>query len=614
MSERTNHLDAVDDLEGATLSRRSFLVGAGAAGALTMLGLAGCAPSTSASGDAAASASADAAEPAAGGEGGGGGAAGPAMGGGAADPTWRTDPGASSFDPKETRDFDVVVLGAGHAGVACAHKAAELGKKVVLVEKQAEENYQNLGNENGHINSEWQKSHGVPEVDPMTFFNNWQLNSGNRAEPDILSYFCHHSGEVFDWHLSFTPGYDPICETWDDIPDEWTPQLGSFYSWPGAANHQAEIEGATYAGITQVNYNAIQAAISNDGMEMLWGYEAVYLVKDGDKVVGAIVEGDDGQIQLNASVGVVVATGDMSTNTTMCGELLTEISDLNPTSDGFSGMGQDGMGQKMMYWAGGEFEIGPRAAMGGANVSPMGPWQGTHVLLLDKDGYRFSNEAFSTSFLAGIPGARREAGFVSVFDSNWRATVNRMPIGHLNVKWWDDQEGHFGAKYWDNDFTADHADSGAEGFQTSEAEHGAFTCYCSNDLATLAGYCGYEGEAAERFVASVERYNEMCEQGADTDYAKPAEVLNKLEPPYFAIPFPTDGNMAGGLVTLTGMFCDRHGQVRAQNTFAPIEGLYAAGNCMGGRFPLQYTSPINGVSIGFAQTSGYLVGEYLGGK
>ena len=338
MSERTNHLDAVDDLEGATLSRRSFLVGAGAAGALTMLGLAGCAPSTSASGDAAASASADAAEPVAGGEGGGGGAAGPAMGGGAADPTWRTDPGASSFDPKETRDFDVVVLGAGHAGVACAHKAAELGKKVVLVEKQAEENYQNLGNENGHINSEWQKSHGVPEVDPMTFFNNWQLNSGNRAEPDILSYFCHHSGEVFDWHLSFTPGYDPICETWDDIPDEWTPQLGSFYSWPGAANHQAEIEGATYAGITQVNYNAIQAAISNDGMEMLWGYEAVYLVKDGDKVVGAIVEGDDGQIQLNASVGVVVATGDMSTNTTMCGELLTEISDLNPTSDGFSGM------------------------------------------------------------------------------------------------------------------------------------------------------------------------------------------------------------------------------------------------------------------------------------
>ena len=95
-----------------------------------------------------------------------------------------------------------------------------------------------------------------------------------------------------------------------------------------------------------MNYNAIQAAVENDGMEMLWGHEAVYLVKDGERVSGAIVEGDDGQIQLNASIGVVVCTGDMSTNTTMCGELLTEISDLNPESDGFSGMGQTAWARK----------------------------------------------------------------------------------------------------------------------------------------------------------------------------------------------------------------------------------------------------------------------------
>ena len=106
----------------------------------------------------------------------------------------------------------------------------------------------------------------------------------------------------------------------------------------------------------------------------------------------------------------------------------------------------------------------------------------------------------------------------------------------------------------------------------------------------------------------------MCEQGADTDYAKPAEVLNKLEPPYFAIPFPTDGNMAGGLVTLTGMFCDRHGQVRAQNTFAPIEGLYASGNTCGMRFGPEYITPIPGVSIGMCLTLGRELGKYLAAK
>ncbi len=37
----------------------------------------------------------------------------------------------------------------------------------------------------------------------------------------------------------------------------------------------------------------------------------------------------------------------------------------------------------------------------------------------------------------------------------------------------------------------------------------------------------------------------------------------------------------------------------------------AGRNGMGGRFPLQYTSPINGVSIAWAITSGYQVGEYV---
>ena len=143
----------------------------------------------------------------------------------------------------------------------------------------------------------------------MTFFNNWQLNSGNRAQPDILSYFCHHSA-VFDWHLSFAR-LRPICETWDDIPDEWTPQLGGF-SWPGPPNHQAGIR-APYAGITQVNYNAIRPRSATTAWRCC-GLRAVYLVRrrqGGQRHR----RGRRRQIKLNASVGVVVATGDMSTNT-----------------------------------------------------------------------------------------------------------------------------------------------------------------------------------------------------------------------------------------------------------------------------------------------------------
>ena len=36
----------------------------------------------------------------------------------------------------------------------------------------------------------------------------------------------------------------------------------------------------------------------------------------------------------------------------------------------------------------------------------------------------------------------------------------------------------------------------------------------------------------------------------------------------------------------------------------PIPGLYATGNCCGGRFPIMYTTPLAGISIGMALTLG----------
>ena len=51
-------------------------------------------------------------------------------------------------------------------------------------------------------------------------------------------------------------------------------------------------------------------------------------------------------------------------------------------------------------------------------------------------------------------------------------------------------------------------------------------------------------------------------------------------------------------------------QVLDQNC-DPIEGLFAAGNNSGSRFGYQYTTSISGVSLGFAQTQGYMVGKHI---
>ena len=74
-----------------------------------------------------------------------------------------------------TCEADVVIVGAGHSGVAVARTCAEAGLSVRVIETMVEKNYWAYGIDFGHINSEFLRSKGVPPVDEIEFFNDWQL-------------------------------------------------------------------------------------------------------------------------------------------------------------------------------------------------------------------------------------------------------------------------------------------------------------------------------------------------------------------------------------------------------------------------------------------------------
>ncbi len=574
------------------LSRRSFIAGAAGAaalGAMSAVALAEEAPASAEGG-----APGEGGVPA--GEGGPGGGGAPMMAAvSVEDPEWRVAPNEADFEIAAEYDCQVLVCGTGYAGSTAMRKAAVDGKQVIGIDSQWLEAFNLFGGDIGCHNSTYQRSIGIPDVDPAEYYNNWQMCCANRAEPDLLRYYAHHAGEAFDFFTEVSPGIEETYTTyaWENIPAEWTSECGAFHTYPGAVSIKQY-------GSSQVPIDCINDACDNHGAQMFWGHALKMLtVNDEGRVTGAIVEDRDNEvcIKINASDAVIVACGDFIGNASMARELLTEVMETNPTSDAPSGMGRDGMGQKAMYWAGGAFEIGPRGAMGGVSGNPMGIWKGSHILLLDKDGFRVGNEAFAHNFVAGVPAARREVGLASVFGSNFYEPLSHGPIGHLNLDDWGALETQ------KEIFTADHEDSGPDGF-----DYNGTTVFCSNDPLTLAGYLGYEGAAAEQFAASIERYNEMAANGKDEDFAKPASVFQPIEPPYFGT-FSGRGGGAGCMVSLAGMFATRDCQVRRQGTFEPIPGLYAAGNCLGGRFPLQYTSPINGVSISWAVTSGYQAGE-----
>ena len=139
--------------------------------------------------------------------------------------------------PTKTLRADVVVLGAGHAGLACARRAAERGLSVILCEAQTEAQYAPFGFDIGHLNSVWQASHGIPHYDPTDFISGYQLQCAGRAQPDLIRDFARRSGEAFDWFIAPLSEDKrgqivPLC--WPMAPDYQT-RVGPFFSYPGTA-------------------------------------------------------------------------------------------------------------------------------------------------------------------------------------------------------------------------------------------------------------------------------------------------------------------------------------------------------------------------------------------
>ena len=102
---------------------------------------------------------------------------------------------------------DLVIIGAGHAGTCAARAATEAGGSVVVLEQQEREKQFILGiGEIGHINSDWQKKHGVPEVDIEEFVQDWQTRTNNRSNYRLIRKYAENCGSCFDWFL------DPLTE------------------------------------------------------------------------------------------------------------------------------------------------------------------------------------------------------------------------------------------------------------------------------------------------------------------------------------------------------------------------------------------------------------------
>ena len=535
------------------LSRRAFL-GLGATAAVAAgAGLAGCSPAASA-GDAKA----------------GGDAAGSAAAGGETQYAWEAVPDPIT-DITSTVDTDILVIGAGLAGCACAAAAAEKGGKVTVVEKTS--SWNGRGGGFGAINSHYMDELGI-EVDKVNAKQHWIAQCASRANEDLIVKFFNSSEEASNWLLAKAEAVGGSA------------MVGAFYSHDDVYAEQPGYHMLMIpeeAGLTSTGFAGAELCYNDavkDGAEFVFDSPAVQLVKDGSKVTGCICEGKDGYVQYNASKGVVLCTGDIGGDLEMCKAYAPICAEYGQPRSQYTPVGVNtGDGHKMGMWVGAQLQDLPLPTM----MHPQAfCWFHGPFLFVNDNGERFMCEDTWVQGKSLAINRQPNGEAWSIFDANWKTDlVNGLPYG--------------GGMFWDSfrPYGSD-LELAPQYFETQIPEYiKAGNAYQADTLDELAKQIGCD---AATFKATVERYNGMCEAGEDTDYYKKPVFLTPVkEGPFYALKVgPALLAVPGGLRTNNDFQClDAEG--------APIEGLYALGNVMGDICAVDY--PINVAATATAAAS-----------
>ena len=543
-----------------------------------------------------------------------------------------------------TQDYDVVVVGAGHAGAQVALAAAEEGLSVAVIEMQPEDTFTENGSEFGTFNSSYIMEHyGIPAADLGEVTDAFVKANYGLVNPVIIRKYVENSGAAMD-HLIEIIQEGSYASILDDdqaflhvgIHEDGTQKLDGYpivesgsKTWAGTLmfkipqNAKPEDFGDRRHNGLLVLKSVIEKA-STLGADFYWGCEAMCLDQDTDNVVtGVIAQNAEGELlRFEASKGVAVCTGDYGSDPAMVASLMPELVEWN-LRNGMSwddavtalmgASGRTGTGHKMCCWAGGFIEEAPRAVQQAGTVGteekdiPTGPFGAASFLELNCRGERFFNE--SDYYSARGATGRQPKGVISfITDTQYLKNVATSGLYHGGP--------NFGRQVFIDNMKADW-DAAAQ----TPGEHEVQCCsigfagkasiFSANSLEELAGYLGYSGDDVNTFVTSVERYNEMCLAGKDDDFGKDPKTLVPInQPPYFGWTGVNMGSIHLGLVTLSGMVTDNNFNVLDANQ-KPIKGLYVAGNTLGGRYAIAYATPVAGNSLGMAITHGRLLGKHL---
>lgn len=429
---------------------------------------------------------------------------------------------------KETREdsysADVVIVGAGGAGLSAAVTAAEAGAKVIVLEKMMMPGGNTLisGGEMAAPGNWLQKEQGI-EDSVEQFYNDILKGGDNENDPELVKVLAENALPAAEWLK------DDIGMTFEE-----------YMLFFGGHSVERSLVPLNATGVEMIEKLTEKA--ESLGVEIHTSTPAKELIQTDGKVTAVKAEYDGKEVIYNANNGVILATGGFGSNLEM---RIANNPDMDEKILSTNTVGSTGDGIIMAEALGAQ-----TVDMQYIQTYPTcDPETGTLLYVGD---VRLEGR----SILVNLEGKR----FVEELE---RRDVISMAV--------TEQTGGVSYMFWD--------ESAMEASKVNVKHEKEYNNLLERGMLvkadTVEEAAAHFGINAEELQKTIDKYNEYCANGKDEEFNKRGELVPFTDAPYYILKTtPAIHHTMGGLKINT--------DAQVMNTENEvIPGLYAAGEVTG---------------------------------